>query len=102
MHVGGDEVIEAKLYRIPVPWDYHEIGAIFVVATSPEEARNKVAAQLEQPPSKSDVLTTYQSSWDGPRLRNRKVRDTAKRRRIDWDKIEEIPSGVAEAFGCND
>lgn len=66
-----------KLYRIPNPWDYHEQGAIVVMAESAEDAL-----------SKASVLAAKNAG-------------SYTRESIQWDKVTEIEGDIYEDGGCD-
>lgn len=74
-----------KLWRIPWRWDYHGIGAIFVIATTASAAIKKAKADANL----SEYWTVDEDNY-------------RMREEPDWANIKEMEKGLGQAYGCDD
>lgn len=79
-----------KLWRIPNEWDYHQLGAVFVVAPTKEAAIRKAKRRQK-------ALTTD----GGPQEHTAEYAGGSASAPY-WDGIEEIKSGAFFQDGCDD
>lgn len=105
-----------KLYRIPQPWDYHETGAVFVVAESADDAVAKVRERAEREEAKRVEFFRLQAlvpglpgtdegieAWRKYREDHPEIEydNDLARGAFDYDEVEEITSGIGVAEGCD-
>lgn len=76
----------AKLWRIPNEWDYHELGAVFVVAPTRAAALAKAKRELKRKGREDRGGEYSRGSASNP----------------DWDRIEVVIGGVWFGEGCDD
>ena len=84
-----------KLYEFPNPWDFHEIGAFVVIASSPLGAARRVNA----------FLRSFEATADGPSVNYFPGFYSKHDRRLlsfTAEEAVEVKGGVFVAGGCDD
>lgn len=101
-----------SLYRIPWPWDYHDYGAIVVVADSPEAAVAKARAWHQATSAAVEAERLRVATEDEFNEEDHDeaywwtqnqfaVAGDVPDKQPQWDKVELCPGGIYVGAGCN-